>query len=181
MLLENARIGTRCNARWSAMEGDDRVRFCGECRKNVYNLSALPRAEAERLLQEREGRICIRLYKRADGTVMTADCPVGVRRLRVRRVVGMTAGLGAAVLAVTTAVWRRPAPPASSSALITAVPDEAAPSVTAPRPVPETTPDPPDQGVEQLPELAPPPPSPQPRIAMPRSHRRPHMGKVAVH
>jgi hypothetical protein len=53
MLLENARIGTPCDADWDAMAGDERVRFCDACGKNVYNLSALPRAEAERLLVER--------------------------------------------------------------------------------------------------------------------------------
>src|SRR4051812_30567591 len=105
MLLENVRIGTPCDASWEAMEGDERVRFCGECRKNVYNLSALPRAEAERVLAEREGPMCIRLYQRADGTVMTSDCPVGLRRLRVRRVMALAmgaVGLGAMALAATT-------------------------------------------------------------------------------
>ena len=162
------------------MEGDDRVRFCGECRKNVYNLSALPRAEAERLLQEREGNLCVRLYKRADGTVMTTDCPVAVRRLRVRRIVGMTAGLGAAVLAVTAAVWRRQAPPAPPAALVTAAPDEVAPPVTAPTPVPEVTADPTKPSMEQPPELAPRPQPTSPKLAMP-PRRFPHlMGKIAA-
>ena len=182
MLLENARIGTPCNARWSAMAGDDRVRFCGECGKNVYNLSALPRAEAERLLEEREGGRCIRLYERADGTVMTTDCPVAVRRLRVRRVVGMAAGLGAAVLAVTAAVWRRqppPAPAAEREALVTAAPDGVPLAVTAPPPV-TATPEPPRPAIEQPPELAAPPVLAQPKLAMqPRYRRRVMMGDVS--
>ena len=64
------------------MEGDERVRFCGECRKNVYNLSAMSRAEAEALVSETEGRICVRFYQRRDGTVLTDNCPVGLRKAR---------------------------------------------------------------------------------------------------
>ena len=47
------------------------------------------------LLEEREGRICIRLYRRADGTVITADCPVGVKRRRLRGLVISAVSVGA--------------------------------------------------------------------------------------
>jgi hypothetical protein len=53
-------------------------------------------AEAENLILTREGRLCIRLYKRADGTVLTMDCPVGLRAYR-KRVAKLT---GAALTAV---------------------------------------------------------------------------------
>lgn len=85
VLLDNLRIATPCRVDWDDMEGDDRVRFCGRCRKNVYNLSALRRDEAEALVRQKEGRLCVRFYRRADGTVLTADCPVGVRRKRLRQ------------------------------------------------------------------------------------------------
>jgi hypothetical protein len=62
------------------MAGDDRVRFCGECRKNVYDLRGMRREEAEGLLRERGGDLCVRLYRRADGTVLTEDCPVGAEQ-----------------------------------------------------------------------------------------------------
>lgn len=94
-LLEDVRVAAPCHARWEDMTGDDRVRFCGPCQKNVYNLSAMAREEAERLLAEREGSLCVRLYRRADGTVITNDCAVGVRRRRVRRAVAAVAGTGA--------------------------------------------------------------------------------------
>jgi hypothetical protein len=91
-LLEDVRVASPCTVSWEAMSGDDRVRFCGQCEKNVYNLSAMARAAAERLLAEREASICVRLYRRADGTVLTADCPVGLRKKRVRRAVASAAG-----------------------------------------------------------------------------------------
>jgi hypothetical protein len=93
-LLDDVRVASPCNASWDAMTGDERVRFCGDCKKNVYNLSAMARDEAERLLAEREGSICIRLYRRADDTVITADCPVGLRKKRVRRAAISVAGAG---------------------------------------------------------------------------------------
>jgi hypothetical protein len=87
-LLDDVRIASPCPANWDEMIGDDRVRFCGQCTKNVYNLSALPRGEAEALFHAAESRqgegICVRLYRRADGTVLTADCPDGARRKKRR-------------------------------------------------------------------------------------------------
>lgn len=76
-------LSSPCPARWSDMRGDDRVRHCDACQKNVYNLTAMPTEEAEALLAEEGGR-CLRLYRRADGTVLTNDCPVGLRRARAR-------------------------------------------------------------------------------------------------
>jgi hypothetical protein len=84
LLLESIRIATPCRADWDDMVGDERVRFCGKCQKNVYNLSEMTRAEAEALVREKQGRMCARLYRRRDGTVLTADCPVGVRNQRLR-------------------------------------------------------------------------------------------------
>jgi hypothetical protein len=103
-LLQSVRIASPCSASWDAMVGDDRVRFCGSCGKNVYNLSAMPGEEAERLLAKHEGSICVRLYRRADGTVMSNDCPVGVRRRRVKRTV-IAAGAAAALAAAATAAF----------------------------------------------------------------------------
>ncbi len=93
--LAQIRIASPCTADWSAMspaDDADRVRFCAACRKNVYNLSGMPREEAEALIRAREGEVCVRLYRRRDGTVMTDDCPVGLRRAR-RWLVGQLAGV----------------------------------------------------------------------------------------
>jgi hypothetical protein len=78
------------------MDGDDRVRFCRECSRNVYNLSAMTKREARRVVAEREGRLCVRFYQRRDGTVLTSDCPVGAKRAFLRG----AAGAGAAVAGV---------------------------------------------------------------------------------
>ena len=57
VVLENIRIAMPCSADWDDMSGDDRVRFCGKCEKNVYNLSAMTREAGEALVQEKEGRL----------------------------------------------------------------------------------------------------------------------------
>jgi hypothetical protein len=97
-LLEGIRIAAPCEVSWDAMDGNGRVRECGDCKKQVFNLSAMSRADAEVLIRERVGDMCVRLYRREDGTVLTSDCPVGVRRrLTTRALVSMatTALLGA--------------------------------------------------------------------------------------
>ena len=73
----------------------ERVRFCEGCQKRVYNLSAMGQAEAEGLLRRHEGHLCVRYYRRRDGTILTSDCPVGLqaaRRLVLTRT-GVSLGL----------------------------------------------------------------------------------------
>lgn len=86
-VLDNIRVASPCSADWSKMTGDERTRHCGDCKKNVYNISELTRDEAERLIVEKEGRLCVRYYQRMDGTILLKDCVVGVRRKRRRRVI----------------------------------------------------------------------------------------------
>ena len=73
------------------MIGTERQRYCGECKLNVYNLSGMTRPEAENLIMNAEGRLCVRFFKREDGTVLTQDCPVGWKALKKRVSVGATA------------------------------------------------------------------------------------------
>src|SRR2546423_11096073 len=89
-ILDGIRIATPCHASWDAMDGDERTRHCGACRLNVYNLSEMSRTDAEELVRKTEGRLCIRMYQRADGTVITRDCPVGLRAMRKRVAVAAT-------------------------------------------------------------------------------------------
>lgn len=107
--LNDIRIANPCSADWNGMQGSERVRHCSDCKLNVYNLSALSRADASRLVQETEGRTCVRFYRRLDGTILTKDCPDIVDIPRERRNAAMY-GLAFAVMLVVlnpinTAVW----------------------------------------------------------------------------
>jgi hypothetical protein len=66
------------------MSGTDRVRYCPECRLNVYNFSAMNPAEIKALVSAKTGRLCARFYQRADGTILTRNCPVGFRGALLR-------------------------------------------------------------------------------------------------
>jgi hypothetical protein len=93
-ILEHIRIASPCKADWNAMTGDERKRFCDQCDKHVYNLSGMSREEAERLICDTETQVCVRLFRRADGTVLTNDCAVGAKRVRRRRAIAATVGGG---------------------------------------------------------------------------------------
>jgi len=88
--LNNLRIATPCPVGWQNMTGDNRKRFCGLCSLNVYNFSEMTATEVETLVRRSEGMVCARMFRRADGTVITRDCPVGLAayRRRVSRFAG---------------------------------------------------------------------------------------------
>ena len=82
--LKTLRIASPCSADWDGMSGDARKRFCRECKLNVYNLSDMTWYDAENLLRLSEGRLCVRYFQRADGTILTQDCPVGWAKVKQR-------------------------------------------------------------------------------------------------
>ena len=92
--LDNLEIAAPCHVSWDGMTGDERVRHCQSCKCNVYNISEMSKKEAEEFIAQSEGRLCVRFYKRKDGTILTDNCPVGLRTLK-RFVYAKTAGLAA--------------------------------------------------------------------------------------
>ena len=95
--LDHVQIAAPCPADWDRMLGNERVRFCGQCSLNVYNLSGMTRSEAESLIAGSEGRLCLRFYRRRDGSIITKDCPVGLRAIG-RRVSFIAKAIASAVL-----------------------------------------------------------------------------------
>lgn len=81
-LLSRIEIASPCDANWDEMTGDDRRRHCAQCDLHVHNLEAMTDREVRDLLLNAEGRICGRIRRRTDGTILTRDCPVGLARLR---------------------------------------------------------------------------------------------------
>jgi hypothetical protein len=104
-MLDRVSIAAPCPADWDQMPGTDQVRHCSQCNKNVYNLSAMTRREAEALLRETEGKLCARLYRRRDGTILTENCPAGLRAIgrRVSRVAGAAMSAIATLSSATAA------------------------------------------------------------------------------
>ena len=101
--LNNVRVAAPCSAGWDTMYGNERVRFCEQCYLNVYNLSEMSRTEAEELIGRAEGRLCVRYYRRNDGSILTQNCPVGLRRLK-RRLSRVATAIGSSVLSFLAGV-----------------------------------------------------------------------------
>jgi hypothetical protein len=95
--LSHVTVAAPCRAGWERMRGTERVRFCDQCSMNVYNLSNMTKKDAEALILSAEGRLCVRYYHRTDGTILTANCPVGLRALK-RRVTGFSRAVVSSVL-----------------------------------------------------------------------------------
>ena len=102
--LNNIKIASPCAANWDEMYGNEQKRFCGDCKLNVYNLSGMSKSAAENLLMETEGRLCVRYYKRADGTILTADCPVGWEMVK-RRLSVCTTAIFSLVISLLTGLF----------------------------------------------------------------------------
>ncbi len=89
------------------MKGDDRVRHCTHCAKNVYNISNMSRQEAADLIESTEGRVCVRYYTRPDGAIMTRDCGKSIR-LQVRFMTVVATVLGIFGLGTTSVAQQPP-------------------------------------------------------------------------
>lgn len=101
--LKNLKVASPCSAEWNEMYGDDRKRHCGDCKLNVYNLSGMTKDEAEALVMNAEGRLCVRFYRREDGSILTQDCPVGWAKIKQRTKIYATA-VASLIMALFTGV-----------------------------------------------------------------------------
>lgn len=108
------KVASPCKVSWETMRGDDAVRFCGECKKNVYSLANMTTEAVEALLTGAGETPCVRFFQRADGTVMTSDCSVGAARARRKRA---AVAFGAGVLSAVGVALAPSASPSSSCAL----------------------------------------------------------------
>src|SRR5262249_22114801 len=97
--LQSLTIAVPCSIDWDSMPGDERTRFCSRCKQRVHHLSAMSESEAEALLQLNQAgtRVCVRFYRRPDGTVVTTDCRTFAERLQ-RRAVSISVVLATGLL-----------------------------------------------------------------------------------
>ena len=105
--LHTLEVASPCHADWDEMQGDAQIRFCRTCRKNVYNLSEMTHDDAQALVSRLEGRLCVRFYTRADGTLLTQDCPIGLRAVR-RSLARKLSYAAAVLLSCTSGLLRLP-------------------------------------------------------------------------
>ena len=173
-VLDRIHIDSPCPADWSRMRGDDRSRFCGQCRQHVYDLSVMTRAEAVALIADHAGSLCVQLRRRPDGRVVSSDCRERLRAARRRgllpfvvalALVGLTQ-LGLHLLGLRAAwSWLSDGPGYRSQAMRGAIdlpspippPVALPPEPPAPPPSDEPLPDPvPDPVIDETPKPTPP-------------------------
>lgn len=70
-LLDSIDVPAPCDKSWDEMFGDDVSRFCLHCEKDIYNISAMTRKEAKKLLFQSKEKVCIRMEREADGRIKT--------------------------------------------------------------------------------------------------------------
>lgn len=91
------RVVSPCTEDWNAMVGDARVRHCSACDRDVFDLAEMTSAQVTSFLEARGEAPCVRMKRRADGTLVTADaCPEPPRS----RAVAIAAVAAAATAAV---------------------------------------------------------------------------------
>jgi len=179
-LLDQVRVASPCKADWNEMLGDERVRYCLGCEKNVYNLSSMQREDAEALLRERLGNeLCVRFYQRADGTILTQDCPEGVKKKRRKKLALAVAGAGAMAAAAATMFFKSTCVqgergPVAGAAMYPIEPTPMMGEIADPTPTPVPTP--PTMG-SAVPVMGAPPPLVPPQANEPPL---PKMGKPKV-
>ncbi len=102
-VLDSLKIAKACYEPWDKMVGNDVERHCGRCKKSVYDVAMMTRAEVNALIAESDQLPCLRLRRRRDGRVVTGDCPTTSRTIAARVAIAVLAG-GAALAALAVPV-----------------------------------------------------------------------------
>jgi len=99
--LDSIEVRSPCTQDWASMQGNDKMRFCDHCVKNVHNFSAMTRKDVRKLIARSNGSICVRYVRRPDGRIDTLK-----RQLhQITRQAGLAAGVLGASLSVSTLAY----------------------------------------------------------------------------
>jgi hypothetical protein len=104
-LLSQMTIPNPCSMDWDRMAGDERVRHCASCGKNVHDLTAMSADATAALLRTKNDGLCVRACEGMDGTLSISAGPPAPAQNRTRRrqfqirtlmavIAGVAAGLG---------------------------------------------------------------------------------------
>lgn len=98
---EAVRIKSPCSEEWDEMTGNDQVRFCSHCAKDVNDVSRMTRREAMRLVRRAKGGLCLRYQVHP-----VTRRPVFISRAgAAARRVGIAAGVISASMALAEAAY----------------------------------------------------------------------------
>lgn len=150
--IDNVKVGSPCTEDWNRMHGNDRVRMCDHCVKEVNNLSALTRKQAKSLVRSADNDICIRYFEHP-----VTKQPLFAAQFHqiTRRAPGFAAGVVGATLSLSTLSYAQGAPAPRRIVRSDESPVAIQPLRRVdPQPTPTATPEPVKEPVEiKLPEL----------------------------
>jgi len=69
--LDSIEVSAPCPKNWNEMIGNDKTRLCRHCDKDIYNISAMTRKEARKLVAKSADNICVRMARTPDGKIQT--------------------------------------------------------------------------------------------------------------
>lgn len=72
-VLDQVSIQQPCPMSWDKMIGDDRVRFCDQCQRQVWNFFEMTDAEIAEVVRSNPESLCAQITKTRDGTLVTKD------------------------------------------------------------------------------------------------------------
>ncbi len=99
-VLQQLRLVRGCEVSWESMVGDARVRHCGACDREVFDLTAMDPDEVEAFVLSRRANLpCLRMHVRPDGRYQDGPCEPAQRRMLKRALfaaitLGLTGILG---------------------------------------------------------------------------------------
>jgi len=73
--LDQLKVVSPCSTDWDRMSGDEKKRYCSECDKFVYDFSQMTRRQVEAIVSIHQGRMCARITRRPDGSLVTLEAP----------------------------------------------------------------------------------------------------------
>ncbi|MEP6925170.1 MAG: ankyrin repeat domain-containing protein [Pyrinomonadaceae bacterium] len=101
-VFDRVEVAAPCSQDWNTMFGNDEVRFCHHCVKNVHDLSAMTRKQAKKLVAQSQGNLCIRYIRRPDGRIQTIEPKLYKIAGRASRI---AAGVFGATLTLASAAY----------------------------------------------------------------------------
>jgi hypothetical protein len=87
-----------CGESWDAMSGSLRERFCPSCSRSVHDLAAMTPSQIDRLVAKSGGRLCGRITRRQDGSLVMLE-PVPSRPRLATLTLSVVLGVAPAALA----------------------------------------------------------------------------------
>jgi hypothetical protein len=112
--LDRIHIASPCPASWDEMIGNEQVRFCRHCSLHVHDLSNITAKDAMKLVASSQGKLCVRYYRRPDGTIQTAEQAQPLTQIK-RRLSRIAAGAFTATLSLASTAMAQSARPAEGN------------------------------------------------------------------